>query len=132
MLLFEEWCTYMQYKKYYGVFCYVENVLYGITYDDKLFRRLIAYDNYVCAHNSLRDAKYMLDCVKRNKYFANDFKSNLFILKLSGRYLTPIFKRYNKLYKLNWSQYTFFNKVYKKDKKKTPFFYVKSINFNQI
>lgn len=122
----------MQYRKYYGVFSYYDNTLFGITYDDKRFRRLLEYDNYVCAHDSLGDAKYMLDCVKRSKYFANDFKSNLFILKLSGRYLTPIFKRYNKLYKLNWSQYTYANKVHQKDRTKIHIFYVRSMCFNRV
>lgn len=122
----------MQYKKYYGVFIYYDNTLFGISYDDIRFRELSWFNNYVYVHNSLGCAKHMLESVKRHKYVPHELKSNLFIMKLSGRYLTPILKKYNKLYRLDWSQYIYANKVHQKDRTKIHIFYVRSMCFNRI
>lgn len=122
----------MQYKKYYGVFIYYDNNLFGISYDDIRFRELSWFNNYVYVHNSLGCAKHMLESVKRHKYIQHELKSNLFILKLSGRYLTPILKKYNKLYRLDWSQYIYANKVHQKDRTKIHIFYVRSMCFNRV
>ena len=122
----------MQYKKYYGVFSYYDNILFGISLDDIRFRELLYFNNYVYAHDSLGCAKHMLESAKRYKHFPHELTSNLFILKLSGRYLTPILKKYNKLYRLDWSQYIYANKVYQKDRTKIHVFYVRSMYFNRI
>lgn len=122
----------MQYKKYYGVFSYYDNTLFGISYDDIRFRELACFNNYVYVHDSLNGSKHMLESAKRYKYFPHELKSNLFILKLSGRYLTPILKKYNKLYRLDWSQYIYANKVYAKDRTKMHIFYVRSMCFNRV
>lgn len=122
----------MQYRKYYGVFSYYDNTLFGISYDDIRFRELLYFNNYVYVHDSLGCAKHMLESTKRYKYFSHELKSNLFILKLSGRYLTPILKKYNKLYRLDWSQYIYANKVYAKDRTKMHIFYVRSMCFNRV
>ena len=86
----------MQYKRYYGVFSYYDNNLFGISQDDIRFRELLDFNNYVYVHDSLGCAKHMLESAKRYKRFPYELTSNLFILKLSGRYLTPILKKYNK------------------------------------
>lgn len=122
----------MQYKKYYGVFIYYDNNLFGISYDDIRFRELSWFNNYVYVHDSLGCAKHMLESVKRHKYVPHELKSNLFIMKLSGRYLTPILKKYNKLYRLDWSQYIYANKVHQKDRTKMHIFYVRSMCFNRV
>ena len=62
----------MQYRKYYGVFSYYDNTLFGISFDDVRFKELSYFNNYVYVHDSLNCAKHMLESTKRYKYFPHE------------------------------------------------------------
>lgn len=82
------------YKKYYGIFKFENNKLIGFGYDCNWFFNLVyPFPSYEKAYEYF---------ISHQKF--SDFK-NTFILKISGRYFTPIFKKYNKLYKLDWKTF---------------------------
>lgn len=96
------------YKKYYGVFAWVNDELYGVTYDHKKFSYgpITLYNNYVLMHYRLYYAEKMLEEVKKIKEII-DFCNSIFIMKVSGRYFTPVLKKYGQLYTLDWKQYKY-------------------------
>lgn len=88
------------YRKYYGIFKFEDNSLIGYGYNCRWFYNLVyPFPSYE----------------KTYEYFNNHQKypefKNTFILKISGKYFTPILKRYNKLYKLDWSTFCYYKSL---------------------
>lgn len=85
------------YKKYYDIFKFEDNKLIGYGYDCNWFLNLVyPFSSYEKAYEYF---------ISHQKF--DNFK-NTFILKISGRYFTPILKKYNKLYKLDWKTFYYY------------------------
>lgn len=99
------------YIKYYGIFNWIDNKLYGFCND---------YGWYNGQVYKTIDLKFLTDYLQSHRIYPS-FK-NAFILKISGRYFTPIYKKYGILYKLEWDKMTYYVTKYPIEHKHYKFF----------
>lgn len=85
------------YIKYYGIFKFKNNQLIGFGHNHGWYTNLIyPFVSYDEAYKYFITHQHYLE-----------FKDT-FILKISGRYFTSIFKKYNKLYRINWKTFIYY------------------------
>lgn len=85
------------YVKYYGIFKWINNNLYGYCTD---------YNWHYGFVYRTTNLKFLTDYLQGYKKDA-DLK-DAFILKISGRYFTPIYKKYGVLYKIEWDKINYY------------------------